>query len=267
MARRHDRRGGRASRWAAGLALAGLAGCAGPNLWDDVTSRDFKFKAMFSASPDPMTVLRESSDGDARAKALAALKEPRANGRPDAEQEEAIQLLTRTAVTDPQPLCRAAAIRTLGRFRDERAVPALVQAYDTAGQLPSEVAGALQSQALAALGETRQPAAVAVLVKTATQPTPAEASDRERQVVRDRRLAAVRALKNFEGSPDVASAMARLSESERDVALRDRARETYVKVTCKEPPAAGAGGEAAPPEAPPPAVGGVMLTGGRQPVQ
>jgi hypothetical protein len=243
--------------------LAGLAGCAGPTFWDDVTSRDYKFKSAFSASPDPMTVLRESGDGDARAKALAALKEPRANGRPDSEQDEAIQLLTRTAITDPQPLCRAAAIRTLGRFRDERAVPALVQAYEGAGQLPSEVAGALQSQALASLGETRQPAAVTFLVQTATRPTPADTTDRERQAVRDRRLAAVRALKNFDGSPDVAAAMAKLAESERDVALRDRARETYAKVTGKEPPAAGAGGEAAPPEAPP-KTGGVMLTGGRQ---
>ena len=66
-----------------------------------------------------------------------------------------MQLLTRTAISDPQPLCRRAAIETLGRFHDPRAVPALTQAYETAAQLPAEVAGPLQTQALAALGETQ----------------------------------------------------------------------------------------------------------------
>jgi HEAT repeat protein len=236
-----------------------LTGCAGPTLWDDVTSRDFKFKSVFS-STEPMTVLRESTDGDARAKALTALKEPRTSGGGDAEQDEVMTILTRTAVGDPQPLCRGAAIRTLGRFRDPRAVPALVQAYDSAGQLTSEVAGALQSQALAALGETRQPAAVNFLVQVASKPSSPETTDRDRQFVRDNRLAAVRALKNFEGSPEAAAVAGRLAETERDVALRDRARETYAKISGKEPPAAGG---PAPLEAPQPADGGVQLTGGR----
>src|SRR5207237_3283627 len=102
---RNDRRG----RWArrvSALALgAGLSGCAGPGFWDDVTSRDFHVKSMFSSSPPPMTVLRESTDGDARAKAMLAVKEPRANGGTEAEQDEIVKILTRAAISD-QPLCR-----------------------------------------------------------------------------------------------------------------------------------------------------------------
>src|SRR5207249_2658087 len=37
---RHDRRGGWAGRLSALALGAGLAGCAGPVFWDDVTSRD-----------------------------------------------------------------------------------------------------------------------------------------------------------------------------------------------------------------------------------
>jgi hypothetical protein len=246
------------------LALsAGLTGCAGPNFWDDVTSRDYHFKSIFSSSPPPIVVLRESTDGDARAKAMLALKEPQANGGTEADQEEVVQLLTRTAITDPQPLCRRAAIQTLGHFHDPRAVPALAQAYETAAQLSTEVAGPLQTQALSALGETKQPAAVAFLVQTASKTTPAEASERDRQVIRDNRLAAVRALKNFDGSPEAITATAKLVETERDVAVRDRARETYVKVSGgKEPPTPEAGTAIVGPTQ----VGesGVQLTGARQ---
>ena len=83
-----------------------------------------------------MAVLRESTDGDARAKAIMALKEPRANGGTEAEQDEVDAASDPDRDLDPQPLCRRAAIQTLGRFHDPRAVPALTQAYETAGQLP-----------------------------------------------------------------------------------------------------------------------------------
>src|SRR5207248_1293734 len=161
----------------------------------------------------PMAVLRQSTDGDARAKAMLALKEPRASGGSEADQEEAVQILTRAAIADPQPLCRRAAIQALGRFHDPRAAPALTQAYETAAQLPTEVAGPLQTQALAALGETKQPAAVGLLAKVADKPTPADATERDRQIVRDNRLAAVRALKNFDGSPEAAAAAGKLAET------------------------------------------------------
>src|SRR5205823_6730811 len=99
-------------------------------------------------SSDPMTVLHESKDGDERAKAMRGLKEPRANGGNDVEQDRVIQALTQAAVNDPQPLCRLAAVQTLGRFTDPRSVQILIAAYEAAAQLPSEVSGAVQSAAL-----------------------------------------------------------------------------------------------------------------------
>jgi hypothetical protein len=216
------------------LALtAGMCGCA--TAWDDVTSRNFHVRNIWQTS-DPMTVLQESTDGDTRAKALRALKEPRAQGGTDAEQERAMQMLAQAAVSDVQPLCRLAAIHTLGRFSDPRCVQILTSAHEAATQLPTEVASAVQSAALTSLGQTRQQTAIAFLVREATKPAPSDVAEREVNQARDVRLAAVRALKNYEGSPDVAAAMTQLLRTERDVAMLDRARETYVKVTGREPP-------------------------------
>ena len=69
MARRLDeRRGPAAGRMARGgeaLAVcAALGGCA--HVWDDVTSRDLHVRSLFSR-PDPLAVMRDVTDGDARA--------------------------------------------------------------------------------------------------------------------------------------------------------------------------------------------------------
>ena len=213
--------------------MVGSAGCS--TTWDEVTSRNFHMRSIWERS-DPMIVLHESTDGDARAKALRALKEARANGGSEVEQDRMMEILAQSAVSDPQPVCRLAAIETLGRFTDPRAVQVLGAAFDAAPQLPREVAGAVQSAALTALGNTKQHSAIAILVNTATKPLPADAVDRDRNQARDTRLAAVRALKNFDGSPEVAAAMAQLIRTEKDPALYDRAHETYVKITGREPP-------------------------------
>jgi HEAT repeat protein len=236
--------------------LAGFSGCS--TFWDDVTSRDFQVKAMFTRQ-DPMLVLRESTDGDARAKAILALKEPKAGGGGDTAQDAMIEVLTRAAISDPQPLCRLAAAQALGDFKDPRAVQVLIGCYEAAGQLQGDAATAVQTTALVSLGKTGQPSAVALLVNVASKPTPPDAPDKDVQQQRDIRLAAVRALNGFQGSAEVATAMARIAQQERDVALRDRARETYVKVTGKEP-------EAAPPPLPdakPKAGDDIRLAGGR----
>jgi HEAT repeat protein len=184
-----------------------------------------------------MTVLKDSTDGDERAKALRAIKEPRTNGGSDVEQERVIQVLSQAAVSDPQPVCRLAAVQTLGRFTDPRSVQILTAAFEAAEQLPIEVSAAVQSAALTSLGQTKQQTAIAFLVRQAGKATPAEAVDREVNQARDVRLAAVRALRSYEGSAAVAAAMVQLMRNERDVAVQDRARETYVKVTGREPPA------------------------------
>lgn len=249
----------RFARSAACLGFAVVApGCA--TMWDDVTSRDFHVKSLWERS-DPMMVLQESTDGDARAKALRAVKEPRTNGGNDVEQDRLMEILAQSAISDPQPVVRLAAIQTLGRFSDPRAVQVLTGAYESAGQLPSEVSAGVQSAALAALGTSRQQAAIAVLVKAATRPLPTEAIERELNQARDIRLAAVRALKNFEGSPEAASAMSRIVSEEKDVALVDRARETYAKVAGRELPADTPGAPAAPLPLPPRG-DDIKLTGG-----
>ncbi len=99
-------------------ACCALSGCAG--FWDDVTSRDFKFKEMFKPPPDPLWVIRNSNDGDKKSKALRSLKEPRQNGGSQQEQDVIVKLLVWSATSDPQPLCRLAAIASLQHFKDPR---------------------------------------------------------------------------------------------------------------------------------------------------
>src|SRR5260370_10876611 len=99
-----------------GIGLA-VGGCV--HNWDEVTSRDFKFKDMFRPS-DPMMVLRDNPDGDARAKAMAQLKEPKKQGGSDALQDEAVNRLASQAVSAPEPLCQLAAVDALGRFGHPR---------------------------------------------------------------------------------------------------------------------------------------------------
>jgi HEAT repeat protein len=211
-----------------GIACAGLSGCAG--FWDEVTSRDFSVRNLVSP-PEPMSVLRSSTDGDARAKAMRRLDVADAG---PAEQEEALVLLTRAAAADPQPVCRSAAVQALGRYKDPRVVPALVAAYDSADQLTPELAYMIRAQALTALGETKQPEAAQFLVQVARQPVKSDLADRERGQARDVRLAAVRSLKNFPGFELAAATAGQLARTERDVAVRDRARESYVALTGQE---------------------------------
>src|SRR5690349_8878350 len=68
----------------AAAALLGAGGCA--NFWDEVTSRDFKFKNLFEKK-DPIVVLRTSADGDQRAKAIVMLSEPKQHGGSDQDQQ------------------------------------------------------------------------------------------------------------------------------------------------------------------------------------
>lgn len=214
----------------AGLCCAGLAGCAG--FWDEVTSRDFDVRNIVSP-PDPMTVLKTSTDGDARAKAFRRLEEPRRRGGSEADQEEVVKLLSATAISDPQPICRMAAIATLGRFQDPRTVAALAGAYESADQLVPDVACMVRCQTLQAMGETKQPTAVEFLTEIAKKPSRSDVTERERGQGRDIRLAAVRSLQNFPGSPVAADAVAGIARQDKDVAIRDRARETYEVVTGK----------------------------------
>lgn len=119
-----------------GFAVAS-AGCAGT--WDTITSRRFRTEPFTTMGKmvnpeDPLVVLRADPprDGDERAKAMRRLKEPlRAKGTQQ-DQDEVIDVLARSAVRDPSPVLRLAAVEALGRFEDPRAGPILMQAYHAA---------------------------------------------------------------------------------------------------------------------------------------
>ncbi|MCI0455957.1 MAG: HEAT repeat domain-containing protein [Gemmataceae bacterium] len=224
------------TRWArrltgAALASLGLCGCAG--FWDEVTSRDFHVKALF-VKPDPLIVLRDSNDGDERARALRALQEPKAHDGTDEEQDAIVQILTTAAVSERQPLCRLAAIQTLGRFQDPRAVQGLVDAFYQASSFSPETTTVLRCQAVTALGKTGNPAAVELLARVVREP-PAEGTEQEKQQTLDVRIAAARALGNFSQQQST-EALVRVLQTEKDVALRDRAHESLQLVTGKELP-------------------------------
>jgi hypothetical protein len=214
------------------LLCLGLCGCA--NFWDDVTARSFKFRSVFTPKPDPMTVLRDSDSGDARAKALRALHEPKQNGGTDQEQDAVISILTNAATREKQPLIRLAAVVSLGHFQDPRAVQALSDAYYQAGSFTAETATVLRCQALASLGETRNPAAIDLLGRVVKEP-PDEGTDEERQQARDVRFAAARALGRFH-EPQAAEALVQVLKKDKDLALRDRVHESLMASTGKKIP-------------------------------
>jgi hypothetical protein len=266
---------GRPGRWAACLTAAALAGtglCGCANFWDEVTSRDFKVKSLWTARPDPMVVLRDSTDGDERARALRALQEPKQHGGGDDQQEVVLRILATAAVNEPQPWCRLAAIQSLGRFKDPRAVTAIKAAYDQANNTaPSEIqqagyqpghgvapetAAALRCHALAALGQTQNPAAVDLLIRVVRQP-PVEGTEQDRQEAMDERITAARALARF-NAPEATEALLKVLQTEKDVALRDRAADALQQITGKKIPADAKAWEealhpAASPNGPPPA--------------
>lgn len=215
-----------------------LSGCAG--FWDEITSKDFHVKTMF-AKTDPMVVLRDSPDGDKRAKAIRSLQEPLPNGGTQQEQDAVIKIVVTASTNERQPLCRLAAMQKLSEFKDPRAVEGLKEAYYAAGSFPPDVATVLRCQALKSLGDTKNPAAVDLLAKVVREP-PGEGTEEERQQMLDMRTAAARSLANFKNAEGYA-ALVSVLKSEKDVALRDRARDSLAASTGQDVPADAAAWE------------------------
>jgi hypothetical protein len=227
----------RPGAWLVGALLLAACGCA--NFWDEVTSRDFDVTTLFNR-PSPLVVLEKSNDGTKRAQALASLREPLQYGNTDKErkaQEVHIVILTTAATTDRQPLCRLAAIKSLGTFKDPRAVEALARAYYDDKPFPPETNAIIRQQALAALGQTGSPKARDLLVKVVREPPPApDTSEMEKQEAMDCRLAAVRALGHYSRNYEVTETLVKVLGTEKDVAMRDRAHEALVAATGKNLP-------------------------------
>ncbi len=233
------------------LASLGLCGCA--NFWDNVTSRDFKFEDLFKPNQTPRVVIAKSNDGDKRAAAYAALREPKQYGGSDAEQDAVVLVLVAAARGDSQPLCRLNAIHSLGSFKDPRAIQGLIDAYfavndaprpkgggrvdtlaNAGNAIPLDTANIIQVEALTALGRTKSPAALDLLTRVVQQPSSAvEVSEQEKRLVLDLRIAAVRSLGNF---PQYQSTEALLLvlQKEKDSAMRDRAVEALQLATGKK---------------------------------
>jgi HEAT repeat protein len=208
-----------------------LSGCA--NFWDDVTSRDFSFKGYFE-KPNPLVVLRDSSDGDQRARALRALHEPQQYGGSKEDQDAILKILVTAASAEKQPLCRLAAIQSLGQFKDPRATQGLIEAYYTTSAFAPDTATVLRCEIVTSLGETGNPEGVELLAKVVQEP-PTEGTDNEKQQSLDVRIAAARSLgkfKHYKGT----EALVHVMQSEKDVALRDRAHDSLVTITGKDLP-------------------------------
>jgi len=220
-------------------ALLGLGLCGCSNTWDQLSRKDIPFTARVNGlfvHQDPLVVLRDSKDADDRAKALRSLREPKQHGGSDQEQETMVAILVTTAKTDVQPLCRVAAIGTLGSFKDARAVQGLVDAYYQATTFAPDTATVVQCAALTALGQTRDPAGVDLLTRVVRAPEPAfDVSSLEKQQEHDRRTAAARALGNF-SHYQATEALIHVLRTNKDVALRHRAHESLVEATGKDLP-------------------------------
>lgn len=218
------------------LASCALCGCAG--FWDDITSRDFKFKDMFKPPPDPVWVLRNSTDGDKKSKALLALKEPLQHGGSKQEQDVIVNLLVQSVTSESQPLCRLAAISTLQHFKDPRAAPALLDAYERAAFFQRdrpEAMEAIQEQALRALGVNGNPIAIDRLVQIVGEP-PVTGPSGDKQNALNQRICAARALGHFP-QYQAAEVLVKVLRTEQDVALRNRATQSLQKITGQDIPA------------------------------
>ncbi len=219
--------------WLLPFACLGAGGCA--DFWDEVTAKNFSVKGYFGAKPDPLLVLRDSTDGNQRAKALGSLREPLQFNGTQEQQDVVVKVLVAAAVQDRQPWCRRAAIASLANFKDPRVPDALRDAYYAAGSFNPEIATQLRCQSLEALGSVGNPVSVDFLVKVLREP-PVEGAEQDKQQKTDERISAARALAHFNHYQGT-SALVDVLRTEQDVSLRESARQSLVAATGRDLPA------------------------------
>jgi HEAT repeat protein len=208
-------------------------GCAG--FWDDLTNRNNTWTGVF-VKPDPLQVLASSSDGAKRGQALGALREPLQHGGSQADQEKYLEFLSTAALHDNEPLCRLGAIRALGKYKDPRAAKILEDVYLQRLPFTPELNTIIRQQSLASLEQTGNAEARHLLIRVARQPGAApEGAFADRQQTLDERLTAIRALSRYK-QYDSCEALVYVLETEKDVALRDRAHESLESITGKDMP-------------------------------
>jgi HEAT repeat protein len=205
------------------LVLLATCGCA--NFWDEVTDHNAHFKDMWTKE-DPLVVLKDSNSGAKRGKALTQLAEPAQRGGKPEEQELYIKILTSAALGDREPLCRICAVNTLGNYKDARAARVLEDVYQQRLPFTPELNNIIRQQAITAMAQTGNPDARNLLIRIARSPSgPVESSLTDRQQTQDERLAAIRGLAKY-GQADSVDTLVYVMETEKDVALHDRAYES-----------------------------------------
>ena len=216
-------------RWALIASIAVAPGCA--NFWDDITARDFSVRNWWTHE-DPLIVLRDSTDGWKRAKAISQLNNPKTQE----EREQYFKIASTAALSDAQPMCRLAAITVLGQSKDARAPKILEDVYLQRLPYTPELAKVVRQQALAALEETGEANSRSLFIRVARQPgADATSATADHLQTLDERLAAIRALSKY-SQPDVVETLVHLMESDRDVAIRSRAWDSLKTVTKKDLP-------------------------------
>ncbi|QVL33279.1 hypothetical protein KIH39_05010 [Telmatocola sphagniphila] len=237
---------------------------------DQITSKRFRdepFKMTFGQREEPMSVLtRDNAEGDERIDAMQRLQEPMSRGGSKTEQDTAIRILTEIATSDPQGMCRLAAVEALGRFQDPRAGVALMQAYQNApintlngthivlqaaynpttpgarqaGNFTLDMIARIQEQTMESIGKCKSPEGKALLIETAMRSTKKTEQKEEltfnssydaEHYRFDIRLAAIHALRNYVGDMQVAKTLIEILQSEREIAVQHRCIEALKAVT------------------------------------
>ena len=88
---------------------------------------------------------------------LAALREPLQKGGSQQDQDTIIEMLKTSATRDQEPLCRMAAVRTLGHFKDPRAPEILETAYLENLTFGRAMNGLLRQQCLTSMADCGGP--------------------------------------------------------------------------------------------------------------
>ncbi len=234
--------------------LFASTGCA--TFWDEVTSheRDWSY-ATGIGKPDPLVVIRDNADrtpnadGFRRAQAFSQLREPLQNGGTAKDQQLYLDILGLAAKQDSDPICRLAAVRALGNFRDPRAARVLEEVYQLPVRKPNvrddgnvliftpDSNAMIRKEALVALEKTQDPDARHILVRVARQPGPPATADlTDRQQTQDEKIVAIRALSKYR-QQECVDALTYVLRTEKDIALRDRAVQSLQETTGKRWPA------------------------------
>lgn len=208
------------------LISSGLSGCS--HFGEDFFARNekgdwydlgYKFDLAWNQGGPPLEVLAKSQDGDLRRRALLRLTEP----SDPKEREHYLTVLTSSARSERDAVCRLTAIQQLSTYKDPAATKALIEAY----QVPSNAQdknGMLQVAIVEALGKRKDPAAMDTLT-AALDPKNSE----------DLRAAAAHSLGKY---PDYKSSEALLAslKQERSTVVRHEAHLSLVKITGRDLP-------------------------------